>query len=137
MISPETIRFFLKMIPDNEFSSMYRQYFGDIKIKAKELLENIKKSLDDELESLDIKYRHIIGGDGQELRSSFRRGESNRKKKGAHRVSIFDCDCRNVINYTFVKYKNNESQAFMTMLKDAHISNDAIFLLMLSMLEVS
>ena len=127
MISPETIRFFLKMISDNEFSSMFRQYFGDIKIKAKELLENIKKSLDDELESLDIKYRHIIGGDGQELRSSFRRGESNRKKKGAHRVSIFDCDCRNVINYTLVKYKNNESQAFMSMLKDVHISNDAIF----------
>lgn len=127
MISAETIRFFLKMIPDGEFSSMFRQYFGDIKIKAQELLENIRKSLDDELESTDIKYRHLIGGDGQELLSSFRRGESNRRKKGAHRVSFFDCDTRNVLNYTLVKYKNNEAQAFMAMLKDAHISSDDIF----------
>ena len=42
MISAETIRFFLKMIPDDEFSSMFRQYFGDIRIKTKELLDNIK-----------------------------------------------------------------------------------------------
>ena len=96
-------------------------------VTAQELLENIRKSLDDELESTDIKDRNIIGGDGQELRSSFRRGESNRRKKGAHRVSFFDCDTRNVLNYTLVKYKNNEAQAFMAMLKDTHISSDDIF----------
>ena len=36
------------MIPDDEFSSMFRQYFGDLKIKAEDLLENIKAALDDE-----------------------------------------------------------------------------------------
>lgn len=51
MISQETIRTFLKMIPDDEFSSMFRQYFGDLKIKAEDLLENIKAALDDEAEA--------------------------------------------------------------------------------------
>src|SRR5574344_912414 len=127
MISAETIRFFLKMIPDGEFSSMFRQYFGDAKIKAKELLDNIKVLLDDRDENPLTEYRHLIGGDGQELRSSFRRGESNRKKKGAHRVSLFDCDSRCVLDYTLVKYKNNETQAFMAMLDKCHVNSNDIF----------
>ena len=127
MISAETIRFFLKMIPNGEFSSMFRQYFGDAKIKAKELLDNIKVLLDDRDENPLTEYRHLIGGDGQELRSSFRRGESNRKKKGAHRVSLFDCDSRCVLDYTLVKYKNNETQAFMAMLDKCHVNSNDIF----------
>lgn len=127
MISAETIRFFLKMIPDDEFSSMFRQYFGDIRIKTKELLDNIKASIEDMDENPLSEYRHLIGGDGQELRSSYRRGESSRKKKGAHRVSLFDCDSRCVIDYTLVKQKNSETQAFMAMLDKCHIHNDDIF----------
>lgn len=34
MISAETKRIFLKMIPDGEFSSMFKLYFGDKRIKA-------------------------------------------------------------------------------------------------------
>lgn len=73
------------MIPDGEFSSMFKQYFGEKKIKAEELLENIKEpSFDeDEDEEPQIQYRHLVGGDGQELRSSYRRGAHNRKDKGA------------------------------------------------------
>lgn len=41
MISAEEIRFFLKMIPNDEFSSMFRQYFSDTKIEAYELVHNI------------------------------------------------------------------------------------------------
>ena len=33
-------------------------------------------------------YRHLLGGDGQELRSSFRRGEKSRKKK-VHTELVF------------------------------------------------
>lgn len=41
MISAEEIRFFLKMIPNDEFSSMFRQYFSDTRIEAYELVHNI------------------------------------------------------------------------------------------------
>lgn len=48
MISAEEIRFFLKMIPDDEFSSMFRQYFSDARIEAQELVHNIRNEDDDE-----------------------------------------------------------------------------------------
>lgn len=127
MISAETIRFFLKMIPDGEFSSMFKQYFGDKKIKAEELLENIKAASLDEDEAPQIQYRHLVGGDGQELRSSYRKGDHNRKDKGAQRVCCYDCDARVVLNYILVKCKNNERNAFMTMLSDMYVPSDCIF----------
>ena len=47
IISAEEIRFFLKMIPDDEFSSMFRQYFSDARIEAYELVHNINNEVDD------------------------------------------------------------------------------------------
>ena len=112
MISAEEIRFFLKMIPDDEFSSMFRQYFSDARIEAQELVHNLNNEDDDVSD-----YRHLLGGDGQELRSFFRRGEKSRKKKSAHRVSLYDCSALNVISYSMVKAKNNEVSAFIEMIE--------------------
>lgn len=72
-------------------------------------------------------YRHLLGGDGQELRSSFRRGEKSRKKKGAHRVSLYDCSALNVISYSMVKAKNNEVSAFIEMIDNSSLPQDSIF----------
>ena len=72
-------------------------------------------------------YRHLLGGDGQELRSSFRRGEKSRKKKGAHRVSLYDCSALNVISYSMVKAKNNEVSAFIEMIDNGSLPQDSIF----------
>ena len=47
MISAEEIRFFLKLIPNDEFSSMFRQYFSDAKIETYELVHNIRNEDDD------------------------------------------------------------------------------------------
>lgn len=112
MISAEEIRFFLKLLPNDEFSSMFRQYFSDARIEAYELVHNINNEDDDVSD-----FRHLLGGDGQELRSSFRRGEKNRKKKSAHRVSLYDCSALNVISYSMVKAKNNEVSAFIEMIE--------------------
>lgn len=99
------------MIPDDEFSSMFRQYFSDARIEAQELVHNLNNEDDDVSD-----YRHLLGGDGQELRSFFRRGEKSRKKKSAHRVSLYDCSALNVISYSMVKAKNNEVSAFIEMI---------------------
>lgn len=122
MISAEEIRAFLKMIPDDEFSSMYRQYFSDARIEAYELVHNINNEDDDVSD-----FRHLLGGDGQELRSSFRRGEKSRKKKGAHRVSLYDCSALNVISYSMVKAKNNEVSAFIEVIDNGSLPQDSIF----------
>lgn len=68
------------------------------KIKAEELLKNIKAASFDEDEAPPKQYRHLICGDGQELRSSYRRGNHNRKDKGVQRVCCYDCDVRVVLN---------------------------------------
>ena len=47
MISAEEIRAFLKMIPDDVLSSMFRQYFSDAWIEAYELVHNIRNEDDD------------------------------------------------------------------------------------------
>lgn len=122
MISAEEIRFFLKMIPDGEFSSMFRQYFSDARIEAYELVHNINNEDDDVSD-----FRHLLGGDGQELRSSFRRGEKSRKKKSAHRVSLYDCSAVNVISYSMVKAKNNEVSAFIEVIGKGSLPQEGIF----------
>lgn len=120
MISAEGIRFFLKMIPDGEFSSMFRQYFSEARIEAYELVHNINND--------DVSdFRHLLGGDGQELRSSFRRGEKSRKKKSAHRVSLYDCSALNVISYSMVKAKNNEVSAFIEVIGKGALPQEGIF----------
>lgn len=129
MISAETIRFFLKMIPDDEFSKIFQSYFADSRIKAEELLQNLnpEDSNDDAHVDTIEGFRDLIGGDGQELRASFRRGEHSRKKKGAHRVSLYNCTSRVVSDYVMVQKKNNEVQAFMLMLLRTAYPKDAIF----------
>ena len=97
MISAETISFFLKMIPDDEFSSIFKGYFAESRIEAEKLLQNLnpEDSTDEALVDTIIEgFRPLIGGDGQELRASFRRGEHSRKKKGAQRVSLYNCTSR-------------------------------------------
>ena len=129
MISAETIRFFLKMIPDDEFSKIFQSYFADSRIKAEELLQNLnpEDSNDDAHVDTIEGFRDLIGGDGQELRASFRRVEHSRKKKGAHRVSLYNCTSRVVQDYVMVQKKNNEVQAFMLMLLRTAYPKDAIF----------
>lgn len=118
MISAKTISFFLKMIPDDEFSSIFRGYFAESRIEAEKLLQNLnpEDSTDEALVDTIEGFRPLIGGDGQELRASFRRGEQSRKKKGAHRVSLYNCTSRVVSDYVMFQKKNNEVKAFMMML---------------------
>lgn len=91
------------------------------------MLENIKLSFDNADESLENNFRPFIGGDGQELRSSYKKGVANRKKKGALLVSLYNCDDYHILDTYMVRQKNNECHAFMAMLNRGGIPDDAIF----------
>ena len=81
-----------------------------------------------EQQALDVShFRHLIGGDGQELRASYRKGSYNRKKKGGQGVTLFDCDSNEVIGFTTVVKKNQESEAFTRILNSISVKDDAIF----------
>lgn len=119
MISAETVRFFMKLIPKDAFEELFRKHFSGVKLLAEDLFQEQDKETGE--------YRRTIGGDGQEVRASYRQGEASRAKKGAIGVVAYDCDNRVVLDYTSVQLKNHEIEAFTTMLDRMAITDDAIF----------
>lgn len=112
MISESTINMILRLLPDDSFEKLFRLRFS----KAVTMLNDIIELKRNEEFEQGQHFLPTYGGDGQELRASFRRGEPSRKRKGAHGVTLFDTDHRTVVDYTSVKYKNNEVYAFKKML---------------------
>ena len=80
MISAETVRFILKLIPNDAFEPFFKQYFS------------FPKHIQQDLENMfsDEEFRPLCGCDGEETRASFRRGCISRKKKAGNRVSIYN-----------------------------------------------
>ena len=70
MISAETVRFILKLIPNDAFEPFFKQYFS------------FPKHIQQDLENMfsDDEFRALCGCDGEETRASFRRGCLSRKK---------------------------------------------------------
>ena len=121
MISSETIATCLKLVPDDCYEAIFHEMFAEVKLKLKDMLLNEDPNPDNK------DYRPTIGGDGQELRASYRKGESSRQKKGCHAVVIFNCDERVALGYTGVRLKNHEIDGFEKVLKKSSVPKDGIF----------
>ena len=119
MISDETVRTIRKLVPEDVMHSIFIKYFNEIKTCIAEMILN--KDYDSQ------HYRKTLGGDGQELRATFREGSLSRKQKGGHGVSIYDCDNQTVVGFKTVHKKNQEVQAFIDILDKITIEEDAIF----------
>lgn len=117
MIHPDTINTILSLVPSDAFEALFLRMFS--------IMSNPSESLMDE----DFKpgMKKTLGGDGQELRASYRRGVSNRKKKGAQGVTLYDCDGRAVVDYTTVTQKNHEVDAFIKLLSRLSVNDEFIF----------
>lgn len=122
LISDETVRSIRCMAPEKDVMAFFQEYFGHIKDDFIDLIQKYADKQDNA-----SKFRPTIGGDGQELRASFRRGETSRKKKGAHGVSFVDCDTSTVIGCTTVTRKNHEVLAFTKILQNISVADDCIF----------
>ena len=121
MISRETIATCLKLVPDDGYENIFNEMFAKVKIELKDLLSPYKKKPE------DFNFRPTIGGDGQELRASYRKGETSRRKKGAHAIVIYDCDNRVVLGFTKVDRKNHEIDGFMHIMQQISLPEDGIF----------
>lgn len=106
-ISDEEVRIILKMVPPDAFEDFFRQRFSDFRKGDPELSRDT---------AAEGGFKRTIGGDGQELRASFRRGESSRHRKGRNGVALYDCDTRTVMDYTSAQKKNQEVESFTRML---------------------
>ena len=119
MISDEEIRIILKVVPSDAFEEFFRRRFAKFRKASPELSKDTAE---------EGGFMRTIGGDGQELRASYRRGESSRHKKGMQGVTLFDCDSRTVRDYTTVQKKNQEADAFIRMLERVGLeSGQAVF----------
>ena len=119
VISAETVRTIRRIANEDVMFELFKKYFDSVKTIVREMVEQ---------QTLDVShFRHLIGGDGQELRASYRKGSYNRKKKGGQGVTLFDCDSNEVIGFTTVVKKNQESEAFTRILNSISVKDDAIF----------
>lgn len=121
MISRETVATSLKTVLDDGYEKIFAEMFAEVKIKLKALLSTEAKNPE------NCNFRPTIGGDGQELRASYRKGEISRRKKGAHGVVAYDCDNRVALAYTTVNRKNHEINGFIRILQNIELPDDAIF----------
>lgn len=117
MISDEEIRLILRMVPSDAFEDFFRRRFAEFRKADPDLSKDTAE---------EGGFMRTIGGDGQELRASYRRGESSRHKKGMQGVTLFDCDSRTVKDYTTVQKKNQEVDAFTKMLERVGLENGQV-----------
>ena len=106
-ISDEEVRIILKMVPPDAFEAFFRKLFSGFRKGDPELSRDT---------AAEGGFKRTIGGDGQELRASFRRGESSRHRKGRNGVSLYDCDTRTVMDCTSAQKKSQEVESFTRML---------------------
>ena len=119
MRSDEEIWIILKMAPSDAFEDFFRRRFAELRKADPELSKDTSEKGG---------FKRTIGGDGQELRASYRRGESSRHKNGMQGVTPCDCGSRTVKDCTAVQKKNQEVDAFTEMLERAGIdSGQAVF----------
>lgn len=71
MISDETVRTIRKLVPEAVMHSIFKKYFDKVKACIADMIMN--KDYDSQ------NYRKTLGGDGQELRATFREGSFIRK----------------------------------------------------------
>lgn len=110
MISTATLHTVITLAPEKVVVGFFTKCFNEIKAMAETVAELG--------EGAGKRFRPTLGGDGQEMRSSYKKGEHDRKGKGANCVSLFECDSKTVISFTSRDKKNQEADAFIEMLKN-------------------
>lgn len=119
-ISPETVRAICCMVPPGTIAKLLNRFFNQQKIPLEELLQNQKYATHLEYiengVSVTAPLLPTYGADGQELRSTYFKGELSR-----HKVLIctglINCDARIAVDYMLVDKKNHESRVIEKMIK--------------------
>ena len=118
MITAETIRVVFKIAPPDIIEDFYRTYFSGRAIDVQNMKDYFKESP----VLAGTEQPRVFAMDGQEVRASYRAGESNRKKKGAQQVSIMDAKAGTVVAFKTVQKKNQEDKAAIEMLSKLAIA---------------
>lgn len=114
LISIETVRTILKLLPPEEMQEMFGKYFSVL--EHQEMPQELKEQM-----------RQTIAFDGQEVRASYREGEYSRKKKGGIVVSAYSCEDKRVLGFDLCTTKGTEHQAISSLIPSLYVHDNAIF----------
>lgn len=120
-LSASTINNFIGMIDPKIIEKFFRIFFG----KVRTTLDNLITT-NNQRERPDFASKNTISFDGQEITNSFRRGESSRRKKGAISVTTFNSTTKTALAYKTVAKKNQETEAFLSMIPNLEVRGSVI-----------
>ena len=130
MLSESTINTVLRLTDKEFIEQLLKEYFSDIQENIDKLVtyndDKYKDVGSNSDESLDDYPMITLAFDGQEMRSSFKRGESNKHIKGGNIVTLFDCSNHISKAYEVTDKKNNETRAFFKIAANTYIQNTVV-----------
>ena len=109
------------MFSPEEINLLLESYFSAVKIT---LCEMIKAG--EQRERSELVNKDTISFDGQEIVSSYRKGENSRRKKGAVGVSVYNSTKKIALAVKSVLEKNHEVPAFLSLLPHLDIRGTII-----------
>lgn len=112
-ISYNTVRTILTIVDPNILEKFFIDYFGN----TTALFEDLYKAKG---------LKRTLAFDGQEVRASYKKGESSRNKKGAIVTSICDCSNKSALSYAVTDKKNKEKTDFINMLFNVNVQGSVI-----------
>ena len=122
IISAQTINNIRALISQEETEQFFSEFFGTMCMALETIVTfNDEKYKEDREGTLET-----YGFDGQEMRSSFRRGATGRRAKGAVAVTLMNCTQRTAVAFVNKGVKNQERSAFLQMIEDTDIKGKVV-----------
>ena len=115
-LSESTVNCVMRMFSPEEINKLLESYFSAVKTA---LCEMIKAG--EQRERPKLADKETVSFDGQEIVSSYRKGESSRRKKGAVGVSVYNSTHKIAMAVKSVLEKNHEVPAFLSLLPNLDI----------------
>lgn len=120
-LSESTVNCVMRMFSPEEINLLLESYFSSVKTT---LCEMIKAG--EQRERPEHADKETVSFDGQEIVSSYRKGENSRRKKGAVGVSVYNSTRQIALAVKNVLEKNNEAAAFLSLLPNLDIRSTIV-----------
>jgi len=121
-MSASTIRTAMRMISADECESFFEKYFTKIKI----LIQDQVKYDEENFCERGNDIADTIAFDGQEMKETFRRGETSRRHKGGIVTQLFNSTQRTALACAITPEKNNEKSDVIPLIGRVNICGQVV-----------
>ena len=121
-ISSCTFAVALRMLNAEELKKFFEQYFAKIKI----LIDAQTQYNSEIYRERDQELLDTVAFDGQELKASFRRGESSRRRKGGIITQLFKATHHVALGFEISELKNHEKDDVLSIMERVDLSGTVV-----------